>query len=116
MKPINGNYSCSELIVTGSTCSFQCDRGYHLLGSVQRRCLGSGKWSDNTTSCEILHCTQLTNPENGIVILPCSTELNTACRINCLPGFYTTTPNPGQQCILQSDNTVAWSASPVCVG
>ena len=116
MKPVNGKYLCNNSIVTGTTCSFQCDDGYRLLGSDQRSCLSGGKWTGSTTSCEILQCPRLDNPDNGTVILPCSTKLNTACRIRCNLGFYTTTPNPFQQCVLQPGNAVAWTAPPLCIG
>ena len=116
VSPINGNYSCNGLIITGTTCSFQCGRGYRLLGSQKRTCLSSGKWSGNATTCEILHCEELKNPENGTVIFPCSTELNTACRISCLSGYYTDSLNSSQQCMLRSDNVAEWSEPPVCAG
>ena len=115
MNPRNGNYSCDGPQTTGALCSFQCNAGYELVGLTIQTCLSNGKWSGNT-SCQILHCDELNNPENGNVILPCGTKLSTTCSIQCSPGYYTQLNDPIQQCELMAGNTVKWTEPPDCIG
>lgn len=119
MKPRDGNYSCNGLQVTGTTCHFECNRGFNLIGSDERQCLvneflDSSEWSGNTTYCETLHCNKLNHSKNSSIILPCTTELNTACRIRCNQGYYTTSSQLFQQCYLTPDNVTKWTDPPVC--
>ena len=112
----NGIYNCTGPQVTGTVCTFHCDHGYGLVGPAERECLSNGMWSESVSSCEILHCDELEDPENGTIVLPCFTRLDTACRILCSTGFYTTSNNPIQQCIVTDDNVAVWSEPPECVG
>ena len=36
----------------GVSCSFSCDIGYNLRGSLTRKCLENGTWSGFTSHCE----------------------------------------------------------------
>ena len=116
MRPRNGRYGCDGPQVTEAICSFECNLGYNLIGSKERECLSSSKWSGNTSSCEILHCEELYNPTNGNVILPCATKLGTTCKISCSPGFYTNSTNSIQQCKSTDNKTAVWSVPPECIG
>jgi len=112
----NGLYNCSGPLITGTECTAQCNHGYGLNGSPERECLSNSVWSGNASSCEILHCDVLRDPENGSIVLPCFTRLHTSCRIMCSSGFYTTSENPIQQCIVTDDNVAIWSDPPECAG
>ena len=115
MMPLNGNISCNGTQTTGTACSFECKPGYMLSGSPLRTCLPTNEWSGNSTSCEILHCDRLNNPEDGNVILPCDTKYKTVCNVRCSEGYYTDIPNPVQVCKL-FNGTVNWSDPPKCNG
>jgi len=112
----NGIHNCTGPQVTGTNCTFQCNHGYGLVGPPERECLSNGVWSGGVSSCEILHCETLLNPENGSIILPCGTRLNTACRIMCSTGFYATSDNPIQQCRVSDENVAFWTEPPECAG
>ena len=116
MMPQNGNISCDGEHVTDTTCVFECDLGYGLVGSVNRTCLPNNAWSGETTNCNILLCEELQNPENGIVILPCGQEYGTICTIECLPGYFTTEEVPVQLCNVTEAGEVEWTTAPVCEG
>ena len=94
-------------------CSFQCDAGYELVGLRVQTCLSNGMWSGNA-SCKILHCDLLPIPNKGNILLPCGTELNTACRILCDPGYYAA--DPFQRCELREGNVAEWTEPPECIG
>ena len=53
--PDNGTITCSlgddEEATVGETCTFTCDGGYELTGSVNRSCQIDGSWSGNETTC-----------------------------------------------------------------
>ena len=116
IEPKNGGYQCHGPQITGTTCNFYCNFGYKLVGRRKVRCLTTSKWSGNT-SCEILHCDPLDNPEKGNVILPCGTIVNTTCSILCSPGYYTTSNPPIQRCQPnEHNNATQWSKPPDCIG
>ena len=116
MNPRNGQYICDGPQVTGTVCRLKCNRGYMLVGAKKRKCLSTNTWSENNSFCEILHCDELKNPENASVILPCTTELGTTCRIVCSPDFYTNSTNLTQECKLVNENTTEWSEPSKCIG
>ena len=116
MNPRNGQYICDGPQVTGTICDLNCTDGYELVGAENRTCLSTGKWSENNSFCEILHCNELSDPENGSVVLPCATEVGTKCRTLCSPGFYTNSVDLTQKCRLTAKNTVKWTDPPKCIG
>ena len=116
MDPRNGQYICDGPQVTGTTCRLKCNRGYKLMGAKKRECLSTGKWSEVNSFCEILHCDEINNPENGSVILPCDTKFGTTCGIACSPGFYTNSTKLTQECKLTANQTTEWSKPPNCIG
>ena len=116
MMPQNGNTTCDGEHVTDTTCMFKCDVGYGLVGSVNRTCLPNNTWSGETTNCNILLCEELENPENGDIALPCRQEYGSACRIECLTGFFTTVEVPVQICNATETGEVEWTPPPACQG
>ena len=115
MIPPNGNISCDGTQTTGTVCTFECNKGYVLSGSPERVCLPTNEWSGSPTSCEILHCERLNNPENGNIILPCDTKFGAICNVQCSEGYYSDVSNPVQVCQLVN-GTVIWSDPPKCNG
>ena len=116
MTPRGGNYTCDGPQITGTMCTFECNLGYNLAGPITRECLPNNEWSGNVSTCKILSCSELTGSDNSSVDLPCNKRLRSRCRISCSPGFYTTSDNPFQQCIVRSDNVAVWSEPPQCIG
>ena len=116
MMPQNGNISCDGEHVTDTTCTFECDVGYELVGSVNRTCLPDNTWSGETTNCNILLCEELQNPENGVIILPCGQEYGTICTIECSTGYFTTEEVPVQICDVTEMGIVEWTPAPPCQG
>ncbi|XP_015755037.1 PREDICTED: sushi, von Willebrand factor type A, EGF and pentraxin domain-containing protein 1-like isoform X6 [Acropora digitifera] len=57
---IIGNYTTFP-----NKVSFNCDEGYILHGSVERRCEANGSWSGIQTTCEARDCGPLPIPRNG---------------------------------------------------
>ena len=115
MMPPNGNISCDGAQATGTICTFECKEGYIISGSSERTCLPTNEWSGNVTSCEVLHCERLNNPENGNLILPCDTRYGAVCNVQCSEGYYSELPNPVQVCGL-FNGTMDWSDPPKCNG
>ena len=114
--PQNGNISCDGEHVTDTTCVFECDLGYGLVGPVNRTCLPNNTWSGETTYCNILQCEELQNPKNGIVILPCGQEYGTICNIECVNRYFTTVEAPVQICNVTEKSEVEWTPAPTCQG
>ncbi|XP_019643185.1 PREDICTED: CUB and sushi domain-containing protein 1-like [Branchiostoma belcheri] len=70
----------------GCTYSFSCEVGYEIVGSSQRTCKEDGLWTGNDTSCEVVHCPELSRPEFG-KIFGSGTVYGTVTQFVCLHGF-----------------------------
>ena len=98
-----------------TTCSFSCDPGYSLVGSMERTCQPNNSWSGSNTSCDILLCEELQSPSNGFLVLPCNREFQSVCNVTCEDGYYTEGPYT-QGCEVSDNGIVNWSVAPVCTG
>ena len=89
----NGQVNCgSGLVDTGleeDNCTFSCDPGYMLLGSIT--CENTGSWSGGLPSCVPLNCSEddLPIPANATVLqLPsCGPAYQSQCTVSCDEGF-----------------------------
>ncbi|XP_065899762.1 sushi, von Willebrand factor type A, EGF and pentraxin domain-containing protein 1-like isoform X2 [Dysidea avara] len=87
VAPSNGSINCSsdnQPLQYQDTCTFQCDDGYEVEGSVMRQCEASGEWSGTSTQCNILHCpvTVVANSR------PCDdTSYTSTCMVECEDGY-----------------------------
>ena len=116
--PLNGRVNCvSGLVdmgVEGGNCTFSCDPGYMLQGSVTSGiCENTGSWSGGLPSCVPFNCSQdnLPVPANAIVLqLPsCGLAYQSQCTVSCDEGF--TGDDVTYLCNISSDpNTVYWMA------
>ena len=86
--PSNGNIICSSSNRSQQyqdRCTFQCNEGYELQGSVIRQCEASGEWSGNETQCNIRHCPDITT------LVPnsrsCDTSYTSTCMVECEDGY-----------------------------
>ena len=70
-------------------CTFSCDPGYMLLGSVT--CENTGNWIGGLSSCVPLNCSEddLPIPANATVLqLPsCGPAYQSQCTVSCAEGF-----------------------------
>ena len=116
MRPQNGNISCTGPQVTDENCTFTCDAGYKLNGSVFRQCLPNNTWSGKPFTCLVMTCPELTGPLNGAINLPCEYEFKSTCSLRCHDGFYSN-DSLTQSCVLSANNSyVEWTSTPVCNG
>ena len=78
--------------IEGDSCTFSCDPGYMLQGSVTSgTCENNGNWSEGLPSCVPLNCTEegLLIPANATVLqLPsCGLAYQSQCIVSCDEGF-----------------------------
>ena len=94
--PLNGQVDCgSGLVNIGleeDTCTFTCDPGYMLQGSVTSgTCENTRSWSEGLPSCVPLNCSEddLPIPVNAVVLqLPsCGPVYQSQCTVSCDEGF-----------------------------
>ena len=76
----------------GDNCTFSCDPGYMLQGSVTSgTCENTGNWSGGLPSCVLLNCSEdnLPVPANATVLqLPsCGLAYQSQCTVSCDEGF-----------------------------
>ena len=86
--PSNGSIKCSsnnQPLQYQDSCTFQCNDGYEVQGSVMRQCEASGEWSGSRTQCNIRHCPDITT-----VVLnsrSCDTSYTSTCMVECKDGY-----------------------------
>ena len=115
--PLNVQADCGSGLVNkgveGDNCTFSCDPGYMLQGSVTSgTCENAGSWSGGLPSCVPLNCSQdnLSVPANATVLqLPsCGLAYQSQCTVSCDEGF--TGDNVTYLCNVTSDPTmVDWT-------
>ncbi|RWR98882.1 P-selectin-like isoform X1, partial [Dinothrombium tinctorium] len=69
----------------GSSCQFQCNNGFQLVGQSYIKC-EKVKWSSSVPKCEPL-CPTLNPPRNGFISGNCTGITNEKCKFSCLNGF-----------------------------
>ena len=115
--PLNGDIECTGPQVTDQSCSYSCQNGYNLTGSVSRTCQPDHIWSGDPTSCPPLQCIELLGENHAFVVAPCGQDFNTSCNVLCETGFFISGSTTWRQvCQLNDDLGVEWSDPPVCIG
>ena len=74
----------------GDNCTFSCDPGYMLQGSVTSgTCENTRSWSEGQPSCVPLNCTSNVTVADGGKVIPSSCELwyQSQCTVSCDEGF-----------------------------
>ena len=110
--PLNGQVDCGSGLVNigleGDNCTFSCDPGYMLQGSVTSgTCENTGNWNEGLQSCIPLNCEDnLPISANATVLqLPsCGLAYQSQCTVSCDEGF--TGDNVTYLCNLTSDPTM----------
>ena len=95
--PINGNFQCPNGVATsliGDSCTFSCDPGYMLQGSVTSgTCENTGNWSGGLPSCVPFNCTNRASPAilaDGITVIrspSCALQYQSQCTVSCDEDF-----------------------------
>ena len=112
--PANGTMEC-DMQTVGETCSFSCDEGFTLRGSDSRTCLPSLQWREPPAICDPPLCPELSPPDNGFVLFPCTREEGHLCRVVCAHGYSQSGP-ANQTCRKDTTGNLTWSEGPQCVG
>ncbi|XP_046932366.1 E-selectin [Lynx rufus] len=93
-NPANGVMDCSQSsgnFPWNTTCAFECEAGFELMGSQRLQCTSSGKWDDEKPTCKAFQCKALSRPERGYVsCLPAASgsfQKGSSCEFFCEQGF-----------------------------
>ena len=76
--------------VEGDNCTFSCDPGYMLQGSVTSgTCENTGSWSGGLPSCVPLNCTNRIRTLKNETMQPstCRSQYQSQCTVLCDEGF-----------------------------
>ena len=93
---LNGQVHCGSgsvnMGLVGDNCTFLCDPGYMLQGSViSGTCENTGSWSVGLPSCVPLNCSEdnLPIPAGATVLqlLSCGLAYQSQCTVSCDEGF-----------------------------
>ena len=105
--PSNGSINCSsnnQPLQYQDSCTFQCDDGYELQGSVIRQCEANGEWSGSRTQCNIRHCPNITT------LVPnsrsCDTSYTSTCMVECEDGYNRSGDSSQYNCDLNGTEVV----------
>ena len=95
--------------VEGDNCTFSCDPGYMLQGSVTSgTCENTGSWSGGLPSCVPRNCPNRAEVlEDGVTIIQsssCGLQYQSQCTVSCDEGF--TGDDVTYLCNVTSDPTV----------
>ncbi|XP_041646713.1 P-selectin [Cheilinus undulatus] len=117
LNPEHGSHFCIDPYGSSrfnSSCSFQCELGYQLVGVPQLLCQASGQWIHPVPLCQVKQCPAL-NTSISAGSLNCSHPIapysyNSTCEVTCNEGYEL----KGQDRI-RCEHTGKWTASiPAC--
>jgi len=112
--PVNGIISCplmqSSSPLYEDACSFTCNTGYELTGSIQRTCQSDGSWNGSSVLCIIMECPSSSLPMNSVLAESCSSTYQSMCELQCQEGF-DGTGDPSYVCdVFSNGSSVMWMA------
>uniref|UniRef100_A0A2K6UJT2 E-selectin n=1 Tax=Saimiri boliviensis boliviensis TaxID=39432 RepID=A0A2K6UJT2_SAIBB len=93
-NPANGFVDCFQSpgsFPWNTTCTFDCEEGFELVGAQSLRCTSSGNWDIEKPMCKAVTCRAIPEPQNGSV--KCSHSpageftFNSSCNFTCEEGF-----------------------------
>ncbi|KAM3915529.1 E-selectin-like [Leptodactylus fuscus] len=89
-EPEHGSMSCSSSEETSpynATCHFSCDEGFTMEGSSSIQCSATAQWTEKPPKCEVMQCTSLTAPVNGLLTCDDGSNYNSTCAFSCSEGY-----------------------------
>ncbi|XP_060722902.1 P-selectin isoform X2 [Tachysurus vachellii] len=89
----DGKMNCIHPLSTNSynsTCVFNCDEGYKLIGSYKTQCDHTGQWTPKRPTCKAVTCDQIVTPTNSH--MTCTDPLGnfsyrSSCAVSCEEGY-----------------------------
>ncbi|XP_004464219.2 E-selectin isoform X2 [Dasypus novemcinctus] len=93
-NPANGFMECFSSLGSfpwNTTCAFDCEEGFELMGARSLQCTSSGKWDNERPTCKAVTCDAIGQLQNGSV--SCSYSSNgeltfkSSCNFTCEEGF-----------------------------
>uniref|UniRef100_A0A3B4D3E6 E-selectin n=2 Tax=Pygocentrus nattereri TaxID=42514 RepID=A0A3B4D3E6_PYGNA len=105
----NGNFSYD------SQCEYTCNEGYQVVGSQTTQCEASAAWSIKPPTCELVQCSDLTEPLHGTMQcdhLLGSFGYQSSCEFSCEEGYILADSSSSK---LMCEATGLWNDSrPIC--
>ena len=74
-----GRIRCTDEDRYNSECSYYCNSGFSISGSLTRRCLETGKWSGDEPECHRVSCPALSPPDHGSMSCNDGSHHNSSC-------------------------------------
>ncbi|XP_013376814.1 PREDICTED: E-selectin [Chinchilla lanigera] len=110
-KPANGVIQCfqsPERFPWNTTCVFECEQGFELIGTANVQCTSSGIWDNEKPTCQALTCDAIHQPQNGFMNCSDSSSgrfaFKSSCSFTCEEGFMLQGP-PQIECTAQGQWT-----------
>uniref|UniRef100_A0A8C2UXL0 E-selectin n=1 Tax=Chinchilla lanigera TaxID=34839 RepID=A0A8C2UXL0_CHILA len=99
-----------------TTCVFECEQGFELIGTANVQCTSSGIWDNEKPTCQALTCDAIHQPQNGFMNCSDSSSgrfaFKSSCSFTCEEGFMLQGP-PQIECTAQGQWT---QPTPQCEG
>uniref|UniRef100_A0A8C5EYS4 E-selectin-like n=1 Tax=Gouania willdenowi TaxID=441366 RepID=A0A8C5EYS4_GOUWI len=101
-SPAKGSMRCSNPqgpFTYQSTCTFACNEGYILTGSMTNtlQCEASGSWNSSQPICAAVRCPDLQDLENGDISCGGDADVRfsygNSCSFSCAPGYHLLGPS-----------------------
>nr|XP_039263036.1 uncharacterized protein LOC120339059 isoform X1 [Styela clava] len=85
--PDHGNVTCTKDTIYDSLCTFDCEKGYKLVGEKQTRCTESTTWSQESPVCEKISCPMDDTPPHSNVKCTDKNFYKSRCTYKCEVGY-----------------------------
>ncbi|XP_006872718.1 PREDICTED: E-selectin [Chrysochloris asiatica] len=93
-SPANGSMECFQSpgsFLWNTTCAFDCEEGFELMGAQNLQCTSSGNWDNKRPTCKAVTCGDISRPSNGSVDCNHSPSgeftFQSSCHFTCKQGF-----------------------------
>ncbi|PNJ17922.1 SELE isoform 2 [Pongo abelii] len=93
-NPANGFVQCFQnpgSFPWNTTCTFDCEEGFELMGAQSLQCTSSGNWDNEKPMCKAVTCRAIRQPQNGSVRCSHSPAgeftFKSSCNFTCEEGF-----------------------------
>ncbi|XP_064386127.1 sushi, von Willebrand factor type A, EGF and pentraxin domain-containing protein 1-like isoform X2 [Halichondria panicea] len=87
--PTDGAVNTSSGTTFNMNATYSCNTGYNLNGTNTRTCQADRMWSGNEPACDIVTCSALSDPTNGMVSVP-NNNFGTVANYMCNTGYMLT--------------------------